>query len=66
MFCAYTRPRYQVSVYRTIGRLAFLVFNYCPLKILMLQFCKCDTSVSIIARCMKLYQLKDAYPGIIR
>ena len=24
MFCAYTRPRYQVSVYRTIGPLVFL------------------------------------------
>ena len=24
MFCAYTRPRYQVSVYRTIGTLVFL------------------------------------------
>ena len=23
MFCAYTRPRYQVSFYRTIGPLAF-------------------------------------------
>ena len=26
MFCAYTRPRYQVSVYRTIGLLVIL--NY--------------------------------------
>ena len=27
MFCAYTRPRYQVSVYRTIGPLVFnLIF----------------------------------------
>ena len=24
MFCAYTRPRYQVSVYRTIGPLVFI------------------------------------------
>ena len=24
MFCAYTRPRYQVSVYRTIDTLVFL------------------------------------------
>ena len=23
MFCAYTRPRYQVSVYRTIGPLVY-------------------------------------------
>ena len=26
MFCAYTRPRYQVSVYRTIGPLVFFSF----------------------------------------
>ena len=26
MFCAYTRPRYQVSVYRTIGP---LVIGHC-------------------------------------
>ena len=26
MFCAYTRPRYQVSVYRTIGPLLFFCF----------------------------------------
>ena len=26
MFCAYTRPRYQVSVYRTIGPLVCFVF----------------------------------------
>ena len=25
MFCAYTRPRYQVSLYRTIGPLVFLL-----------------------------------------
>ena len=25
MFCAYTRPRYQVSVYRTIGPLVLVV-----------------------------------------
>ena len=25
MFCAYTRPRYQVSVYRTIGPLLFFL-----------------------------------------
>ena len=24
MFCAYTRPRYQVSVYRTIGPLVYM------------------------------------------
>ena len=27
MFCAYTRPRYQVSVYRTIGSLVFIFFQ---------------------------------------
>ena len=26
-FCAYIRPRYQVSVYRTIGPLVYLVFQ---------------------------------------
>ena len=26
MVCAYTRPRYQVSVYRTIGPLVFRLF----------------------------------------
>ena len=25
MFCAYTRPRYQVSVYRTIGPLVIII-----------------------------------------
>ena len=27
MFCAYTRPRYQVSVYRTIGPLFLLWYS---------------------------------------
>ena len=28
MFCAFTRPRYKVSVYRTIGRMVvFTVIN---------------------------------------
>ena len=27
MLCAYTRPRYQVSVYRTIGPLVFFLFS---------------------------------------
>ena len=27
MFCAYTRPRYQVSVYRTIGPLFVFFFQ---------------------------------------
>ena len=27
MFCAYTRPRYQVRVYRTIGPLVFVLFQ---------------------------------------
>ena len=29
MFCAYTRPRYQVNVYRTIGPLVCLSFSKC-------------------------------------
>ena len=28
IFCAYTRPRYQVSIYRTIGPLVYF-FRYC-------------------------------------
>ena len=28
MFCAYTRPRYQVSVYRTIGPLVEIIFCF--------------------------------------
>ena len=27
MFCAYTRPRYQVSVYRTIGPLVLCLYR---------------------------------------
>ena len=27
MFCTYTRPRYQVSVYRTIGPLVYIVMH---------------------------------------
>ena len=27
MFCAYTKPRYQVSVYRTIDPLVFIFFS---------------------------------------
>ena len=27
MFCAYTRPRYQVSVYRTIGPLVLVAID---------------------------------------
>ena len=46
----FTRPRYQVSVYRTIGPLV----EFCTL-----QFCKCDTSESIIGRGSKLYQLVE-------
>ena len=33
MFCAYTRPRYQVSIYRTIG---FLVLISYPPKVLVI------------------------------
>ena len=29
MFCAYTRPRYQVSVYRTIGPLVQVLYVLC-------------------------------------
>ena len=34
MFCAYTRPRYQVSVYRTIGPLVLTSFQklFCQSK----------------------------------
>ena len=28
MFCGYTRPRYQVSVYRTIGPLVFYLLQW--------------------------------------
>ena len=28
MFCAYTRPRYQVSVYRTIGPLVYKLLPF--------------------------------------
>ena len=42
----FTGPRYQVSVYRTIGPLVY---------IFTLQFCKCDISESMIARGLKLY-----------
>ena len=28
MFCAYTRPRYQVSVYRTIGPLVVVLLGH--------------------------------------
>ena len=28
MFCAYTRPRYQVSVFRTIGPAFFFIFFF--------------------------------------
>ena len=28
MFCAYTRPRYQVSVYRTIGPLVLITSDF--------------------------------------
>ena len=31
MYCAYTRPRFQVSVYKTIGPLLFFVFFVCVL-----------------------------------
>ena len=30
MLCAYTRPRYQVSVYRTIGPLVLIFFERGP------------------------------------
>ena len=28
MFCVFTRPRYQVSVYRTIGHLVSILFQF--------------------------------------
>ena len=31
MFCAFTRPRYQVSIYRTIGPLVCFVVAICDL-----------------------------------
>ena len=43
MFCAYTRPRYQVGVYRTIGPLATL----CYIKAIT-QFS--DTALGLWAR----------------
>ena len=42
MLCAYTRPRYQVSAYRTIGPLVFhlLLFTICMKFQMNLQFCQ--------------------------
>ena len=51
-----------MSVYRTTGP---LVLSYCPFKILILQICKCDFSKSIMARDLKLYQLKEHDSKII-
>ena len=41
MLCAYTRPRYQVSVYRTIGPLVCMSHD-----IRKLAFCICKNKVA--------------------
>ena len=33
MFCAYARPRYQVSVYRTIGPLVLYIIKFTFLQV---------------------------------
>ena len=49
MFCAYTRARYQVNVYRTIGPLFFFIiggYSFYPLKVCSDVYCilfYCDT-----------------------
>ena len=41
MLCAYTRPRYQVSVYRTIGPLVYVFY----IGNILLAKCQCTISV---------------------
>ena len=49
MFCAYPRPRYQVSVYRTIGPLViFLARNTSEYYIPKLCVCLCTVLLSAI------------------
>ena len=52
MFCAYTWPRYQVSVYRTIGPLVLPPF-------LMSTFCYFLSIVSIVNSCKKQFKSYD-------
>ena len=39
MFCAFTRPRYQVSVYKTIGPLVLIHLFTCILRVLQMKNC---------------------------
>ena len=66
VYLCFTRPRYQVSVYRTNGPLVFelilikvIIFfsNYLPLQIWTLKICNHDISKTITDRSFKLGQL---------
>ena len=48
MFCTYTRPRYQVSVYRTIGPLVLFLMVMCGTWPLASLLCN-DINVFIIS-----------------
>ena len=51
MFCANTRPGYQVSVYRTIGPLVFLASQkdlFMPFLRMFLEYLQANFSFSIV------------------
>ena len=60
MLCAYTRPRYQVSVYRTIVSLVFIFFSLLVAILDLLHvveaihnMCKLLTAINFFFRNMK-------------
>ena len=56
MFCAYTRPRYQLSVYRTIGPLVFIFAQNidCGYTLEPVLTCTCTHNLCFRAKLRKI------------
>ena len=70
MFCAYTRPRYQVSVYRTIGPLVIFKGFLTSQDCLPLHWGYSKTSQEPLTRSQIIWNIYDSgkqknFPGII-
>ena len=58
MLCAYTRPRYQVSIYRTIGPLVIHWINRTQVYVALCEFLK--SQIILLARSYKGKEGKHA------
>ena len=56
MFCAYTRPRYQVSVYRTLCPLVFFVV---VVNVQVNSYCHVETVTSDFVRLLSDIEMND-------